>query len=87
MHNGSLEVASEEVVVGRQREVELERVEHELLALEDLLAGVGLVRDVDKVADLRGPDLLVLGANEHASDANLRRRGVKSGVGDGDIHR
>ena len=48
----------------RDREAEVELGEDELLHLDDLLARVGVVADVDVVADLGGVDLLVL-SSEH----------------------
>ena len=67
---GGLEEAGHELVGGGNREVEAQGVEHLLLHLEDLLAGVRLVGDVDKVTNLWRPDLLVLGSEQHRRDTN-----------------
>ena len=66
-----LEETQQEVEGGRKAELELEGVQHQLLHAQDLLLGVGFVRDVDEVPDLRGPDLLVLGGHQHGRHSHL----------------
>ena len=63
-----LDEAGQEVVGGRGGDLELQPVEDRLLHGEDLVLGVGAVADEDEVADLGGPDLLVLGGDEHGGD-------------------
>ena len=63
-----LDEAGQEVVGGRGRDLELKLVKDGLLHGEDLVLGVGAVADEDKVADLGGPDLLVLGGDQHRGD-------------------
>mmetsp|Transcript_5840 Transcript_5840/g.23927 ORF Transcript_5840/g.23927 Transcript_5840/m.23927 type:complete len:316 (+) Transcript_5840:400-1347(+) len=67
---GSLEKARHELVRGGHSQVEAQGVEHVLLHAQDLLAGVSLVGDVHEVANLRRPDLLVLGREEHRRHTN-----------------
>ena len=62
--------AVQEVVRGRHREVELERVDDVALHPEHVLPREGLVRDVDEVPDLGGVDLLVLGGDQHRGAAD-----------------
>ena len=62
--------SGEELQRSRHRHLELEGVEHHRLHLQDLPTRISAVGDVDEVADLREVDLLVLGGEEHARDAD-----------------
>lgn len=68
---GCLQEAGKEGMRGGQGQVEVQGVEHHLLHGQNLLAGVCLVRDVNEVANLGRPNLLVLGGDQHSSDADL----------------
>mmetsp|Transcript_2532 Transcript_2532/g.5269 ORF Transcript_2532/g.5269 Transcript_2532/m.5269 type:complete len:458 (-) Transcript_2532:114-1487(-) len=65
-----LQVTCKEVERGGHSQVEPETVQDLLLHVQDLLAVVSLVRDVHEVADLRGPDLLILCCKKHGRYAN-----------------
>lgn len=66
----SAEEAPEEGLGGGGGELEVEALEDGALHLEEVLPGVGVVGDVAKLVDLGGVDLLVLGRQEHARDAD-----------------
>lgn len=73
---GDLGESLGEAVGGRDGEVELKGVEHDALHSQDLLSGVSLVGDVNKVTHLRGVDLLVLGGDEHGGTADQLELGA-----------
>ena len=52
------------------RNLEVESLKNDTLALEDLLARVAVLGHVDELLDARGHDLLVLGGDEHGRDAD-----------------
>mmetsp|Transcript_49608 Transcript_49608/g.158716 ORF Transcript_49608/g.158716 Transcript_49608/m.158716 type:complete len:371 (-) Transcript_49608:136-1248(-) len=63
-------VALHEVHGRGPADLEVQHGEHGDLHLQHLLLGVGLVRDVDKVVDLRGVQLLELRRNQQRRDAD-----------------
>ena len=73
-----LQEARQEAEWSGDSQIEGQSVQHHFFHVEDLLPGIGFVRDVDEILDLWGPDLLVLGSDEHGSDAHLRIPGVLS---------
>jgi hypothetical protein len=70
VRGGGFEKPDDEDVRGGHREVELERVEHVLLHGQDFVTRVGVVGDVDEVVHFGGPNLLVLGCQEHGGHAH-----------------
>ena len=62
--------SSQEVEGKRSSEIKTEGAQDLDFHLEDLLLRVGPVCDVDKVLDLGGVDLLVLGGHQHRCHAN-----------------
>mmetsp|Transcript_12893 Transcript_12893/g.33015 ORF Transcript_12893/g.33015 Transcript_12893/m.33015 type:complete len:205 (+) Transcript_12893:448-1062(+) len=68
--SGDLGKALKEDESVRRRQLEVKLREHVPLHLEDLLACVCLVRNVDEVAALGGVDLLILRGDEHGSHSN-----------------
>jgi hypothetical protein len=67
---GRLEVPNKEAVAAGDGNIVVQSLEHHLLHVKDLVAGVGTVADVDQIAQFRWVNLLVLGGNEEARDAN-----------------
>ena len=67
---GRLEVSDEEGVSAGDGDLVLQSLENLLLHVDDLVAGVGTVADVDQIAQFRGVDLLVLGGDEKARHAD-----------------
>ena len=65
-----LEVSDEEGVSAGDGDLVLQSLENLLLHVDDLVAGVGTVADVDQIAQFRGVDLLVLGGDEKARHAD-----------------
>lgn len=55
---------------GGDSEVELQRDDHRALHSQDVVCCVGSCGHIDKLLDLRGIDLLVLGGQEHGSAAD-----------------
>ena len=67
---GRLEIPDEEGVSAGDGDLVLQGLEDLLLHVDDLVAGVGTVADVDQIAKFRGVDLLVLGGDEEARHAD-----------------
>ena len=67
---GGFEETVHELVRRGHGQVEPERVQHLLFHLQDLLARVRAIADVNKVAHLRRPDLFILARHQHRGDAD-----------------
>jgi len=72
--DAGLEEAVQEGKGGGHGQVEAQRVQHDLLHLQDLLPRVRLVADEHKILDLWSPDLLILASHKHCSHAHLPSR-------------
>ena len=64
------QIAVQENAGRRDGHVERKLIEDQDLHLHDLIAVVGVVGDVLKIAQFRRVDLLVLGRDEHGGDAD-----------------
>lgn len=63
-----LEKTDHEHIWRGYRQVELERIQHVFLHRQNLFSTVSIVGNENEILHLRGPDLLILGSQEHGSD-------------------
>ena len=62
-------------------DVEVQLSEHTKLHVNDLLLGIGIIRDVNVVFDQWRPDLFILTSNQHCADSDQ----LKCLLGDCDL--
>merc|ERR1719228_125930 len=80
IHITSLGESAEEIKRDWAAQVKVQGAEDSQLHVPDLLAGVGVVSDVDKVRNLGSKDLFHLGSEEHGGHSHQLQLGPVDGL-------